>query len=61
MYGLIGFIMGFVAGMLANAYLLRGIPRAELRNNKKLRTRFGLLNWGMALLGLIIGLALQNA
>ncbi|MDB5477800.1 MAG: hypothetical protein JWM96_295 [Alphaproteobacteria bacterium] len=57
-YGLSGFIIGFLAGMLANAYLLREVPREKYLNDKKLRTRYGLMNWGIALLGLIIGLAI---
>lgn len=58
MNGLIGFVLGFVFGMAVNAYLLRGIPRDEMRRNKDLRMKYGLLNWGLALLGLVIGLAL---
>lgn len=58
MHGFIGFIIGFVAGMGINAYLLQGIPRDEFRRNKKLRMRYGALNWAIALLGLIIGIAI---
>lgn len=60
MYALYGFIIGFALGMLVNAYLLRGTPRTEFVNNKKLRTRYGMLNWGIAIFGLIIGLALKE-
>ena len=57
-HGLIGFIIGFAVGMAVNAYLLRGVPRAEYFNNKKLRTRYGALNWAIAIFGMIIGLAI---
>jgi len=59
MYGLSGFIIGFLLGMLANLYLLRGISREKYLKDKSLRMRFGLLNWGFALLGMAIGLAIQ--
>ncbi len=58
MNGLIGFVLGFLGGMAVNAYLLRGMPREEMRRNKDLRLKYGALNWGLALLGLLIGLAL---
>ena len=60
MYGLIGFIVGFIAGMIANRYLLRDVSAEEMRKNKDLRLKYGALNWAIAILGLIIGIALQD-
>ena len=57
-YGAIGFVIGFILGMIVNARLLRGVPKAQITSDKSLRLRFGLLNWGIALLGLAIGTAL---
>lgn len=59
-YGLIGFILGFLAGMGINAYLLQGVPRGEFQRNKSMRLRYGGLNWAIAILGMIIGIALQE-
>ena len=59
MYGLIGFITGFICGMLINLYLLKDVPREKLRD-KNVRLKYGGLNWGIALLGLAIGIALDQ-
>ena len=58
LYGLIGLVLGFVAGMAINAYLLQGTPREAYLRDKKLRMRYGLLNWAIAFLGLAIALAM---
>lgn len=46
----LGLLAGFVVGLIANAYLLRGTSRAELRQNKGLQHKFGLFNWILAIL-----------
>lgn len=61
MYGTVGFIIGFFVGMGINAYLLKNVDRQALRLNKNLRIIYGLLNWGVAAIGAVIGVALQNA
>ena len=53
-------MIGFVLGMIANGYLLKGISRDKYINDKSLRLRYGLLNWGVALLGLGLGLAFEQ-
>lgn len=58
-YGLSGFVIGFVLGMLVNLYLLRAVPRDRYMADKSLRLRYGLLNWGFAIIGMIIALKLQ--
>ena len=58
-YGLSGFIIGFLVGMIANAYLLRGVPREKLKD-KEISNRYGLLNWGIAIIGMMIGLAIEH-
>jgi hypothetical protein len=58
LYALSGFIIGFIIGMILNARLLRNVPREKYLKDKSLRMRFGLLNWGFALTGLVIGLIL---
>jgi hypothetical protein len=59
-YGVSGFITGFILGMAANLYLLRDTPRENLRTDKKLQKRFGALNWGMAFLGMAIALVIAR-
>lgn len=57
LYGLSGLVLGFIVGMAMNAYLLQGTPRDVYLRDKKLRMRYGLLNWAVAFLGLAIALA----
>ena len=59
-YGVLGFLIGFIAGMAANFYLLKDVSRENLRNDKKLRNRYGALNWGMAFLGMLIALTIAR-
>jgi hypothetical protein len=61
LYALTGFALGFIAGMIANAYLLRDVPRAKYLNDKSMRLRYGSLNWAIALLGMIIAIAIKQA
>lgn len=61
LYGFTGFVIGFVLGLIANAQLLKGIPKERYIKDKSLRTRYGLLNWGIALLGMAIGMAIWQA
>lgn len=58
--GLTGFIVGFIAGMIVNAYLLRGVSRETYINNKDMRLKYGALNWGIALFGMVIALAVRS-
>lgn len=58
--GLTGFIIGFIAGMIVNAYLLRGVPRETYMNDKNMRLKYGALNWILALFGTIIALAIRQ-
>lgn len=58
-HGLLGFFIGFVVGVFINWYLLRDVPRDKYLQDRSLRLRYGGLNWGIALLGMIIGLALR--
>lgn len=54
--GILGLVIGFIVGLIVNAILLRRIPKTEYLTNKNLRIKYGALNWGFALLGLVIGL-----
>jgi hypothetical protein len=49
--GVIGFIGGFLFGQMVLYFLLRHKSREDLLNDKHLKLKFGLLNWGMAILG----------
>lgn len=56
-FGVTGFVVGFIAGVVANAYLLRGVPREKYLKDRSIRLRYGALNWAIALLGMAIGMA----
>ncbi len=47
-FGLIGFVCGFVLGQIIIAYLLRGVKTEDLLNDKLLRFKYGTFNWGIA-------------
>lgn len=49
--GTIGFIGGFVLGQAILFFILRHKSNEELLNDKHLKLKFGLLNWGLAILG----------
>lgn len=49
--GIVGFIGGFVLGQMILFFLLRHKTNEELLNDKYLKLKFGLLNWGCAALG----------
>ncbi len=49
--GIIGFIGGFIFGQMVLYFFLRNRSREELLNDKFLKWKYGLINWGMALLG----------
>jgi len=61
LYAFTGFAVGFVFGLFANLYLLRGTPKEKYLTDKSLRRRFGLLNWGVAFLGMVIAIALYRS
>jgi len=47
-FGIFGFIGGFILGQGLLLYLLRSRPREELLNNRMLKFTYGLLNWVIA-------------
>ena len=49
--GILGFIGGFLFGQMVLYFLLRHKTREELLNDRYLKLKYGLLNWGMAALG----------
>ena len=48
--GTIGFICGFFLGQLLLLRLLRNVPKEELLENKGLHWKYGMLNWGVAIM-----------
>ena len=59
-YGVIGFLVGFIVGLAVNMWLLKGVPHDQRLNDPKIRTRYGLLNWAIALFGMMIALAIYD-
>jgi hypothetical protein len=49
--GIVGFVGGFAFGQMLLMFLLNHKTNTDLLNDKKLRTIYGLLNWGLAILG----------
>lgn len=49
--GIIGFIGGFFAGQMLLYFMLRHRSREDLLNDKSLKWKYGLINWGVAALG----------
>ncbi len=50
LFGISGLVVGFIIGMMLNSYLLRDVPKEKFTNDRSIRLRYGLLNWGVALL-----------
>ncbi|MCD8562910.1 MAG: hypothetical protein LRY54_02420 [Alphaproteobacteria bacterium] len=50
--GILGFIGGFAVGQMVLYFLLRHKTKEDLLNDRALKWKYGLLNWGFALLGL---------
>ena len=49
--GVIGFIGGFIVGQMVLHFFLRNKSREELLHDKSLKWKYGLINWGLAILG----------
>ncbi len=56
LFGVLGFIGGFMAGLLVINIFLRGISNTELVSNKSLRWTYGVAVWIFAGLGIYAGL-----
>ncbi len=51
MVGFIGFVGGFVLGLMLLFFLLRNVSRQDLVNDPYIKWKYGILNWLMAILG----------
>ncbi len=49
--GIIGFLGGFAAGQMLLYFFLRHKSREDLLTDPHLKLKYGLLNWGCAVLG----------
>lgn len=59
-FGVIGFVCGFILGQGVLLYLLRARPREELINNKSLKWTYGVLNWVIAAISAYVFIALYH-
>jgi hypothetical protein len=50
-FGIIGFVGGFILGQMILYFLLRHRSREDLMKDRSLKWTYGLLNWGFAVLG----------
>ena len=60
LFGLIGFILGFVAGMFVINLFLRTYSTSQLVKDKSLRWTYGFAVWVFAALGTGAGIWLYN-
>ena len=49
--GIIGFVGGFLAGLMLLHFMLRHKTREELLSDRFLKWKYGILNWLVAALG----------
>jgi len=49
--GFIGFILGFAGGLGILYFMLKNVSSEDLIEDKYLKLKYGLLNWGMAIAG----------
>jgi hypothetical protein len=49
--GAVGVMGGFLVGQMVLYFLLRHKTTEDLLHDKKLRLKYGIINWGFALLG----------
>lgn len=61
MTALSGLVIGFIVGMVLNAFLLRNVPKADYLKNKNLRLKYGGLNWIIAFAGMAAALLLEKS
>lgn len=54
-FGIIGFVLGFAAGLFAVHHYLRGKTRQELIHDKSLRWTYGLAVWASGGIGAALG------
>ncbi|MGH1404614.1 MAG: hypothetical protein ACRBDL_10265 [Alphaproteobacteria bacterium] len=50
-FGVLGFIGGFIAGQMLLHFMLRNASQEDLLNDPYLKFKYGTLNWIIALLG----------
>ncbi len=60
LFGIGGFIGGFVLGQLLLSFLLRHKTREELLSDKALKWKYGTLNWLVAAMGCASALMLHE-
>ncbi len=55
-YGIGGGIVGFLIGQAVIFHLLKDTPAKEIKGNKDLKIKYGLLNWAFVVVGVLIGI-----
>lgn len=60
LFGVIGFVLGFVAGLTVINLFLKTYSKSELVRNKSLRWSYGLAVWVFAGLGVWLGVWLHD-
>ena len=60
LFGVIGFVLGFVAGLAVINLFLKTYSKSELVRNKSLRWSYGLAVWVFSGLGVWLGVWLHD-
>lgn len=55
-----GFIIGFSFGQLLLFFLLRGVSREKMLEDKYIQLKYGTINWIVALFGAYAGVAIYQ-
>jgi undecaprenyl pyrophosphate phosphatase UppP len=60
LFGIVGFILGFAAGLVVISLFLKGYSRRQLTGDKSLRWTYGFAVWVFAALGTYGGIWLYE-
>ena len=58
--GIIGFILGFIAGIVLLTFLLQNVSKDDMLNDPYIKWKYGLLNWLIAILGSYISVSIYE-
>ena len=58
--GTVGLVSGFMCGLMLLTFLLRNVKHEDLMNDPYIKWKYGLLNWGVAILGAYAGVSMYE-
>ena len=60
MAGTVGFIGGFILGLMLLSFLLRNVSKEDLVNDPYIKWKYGILNWVIAIFGAYVGVSIYE-